>query len=157
MKIDLEKLDNFLETASAATYAGGGKYEKTPEREGFNELVYVDGDWHYRDSYVGFARSWGTELVRYRGKPVWNALYGGGIVGDNNELAKSDFAFLIKALSNKPKEFRSFRGPGELKDGEWLYTYTQEGDVGSFVGYEEIKYKGNLVFWHRVIGGVIKK
>ena len=81
MEVDLKILNKFLERAADATYAGGGERERDPERQGFVELVYEEGDWNYRDSYVGFARSWGTELVRYQGEPVWNTLYGGGLVG----------------------------------------------------------------------------
>lgn len=155
MNIGVVKLDKFLEKAAAATYTGEGEREKNPERKGFVELVYEDGDWFYRDSYAGFTRSWGTELVRYKGEPVWNAVYGGGLVESDNELARNDFAFHKKALSIKSNNFRSFRGPSKFEDGDWTYTYKQEGDIESFNGYEEIKYKGKLIFWHRIIGGLI--
>ena len=103
--MDLNKLHEFVSKAGAATYAGGGKEEDNPQRPGFKELVYMEGDFSYRDSYTGFTRS---------------------------------------------------RGPFNLTDGDWKYKYLQEGDIEEFNGYEEIYYLGELVFFHRIIGGIIK-
>lgn len=152
----INKLDKFLVKASKDTYAGGGEYEKIPERPGFRELVYKEGDFHYRDSYTGFYRSRGMELVRYKNKPLWTALYGGGMTKGNQKLAGQAFSFLKKAMSNKSSKLRSFRGPKSMKDGDWEYRYEQKGDINEFSGFEEILFKGNVVFFHRIIGGIIK-
>src|SRR3989344_2504245 len=137
----LKTLDQFLQKATAATYAGGGGYEKKSQRPGYYELTFKDGDWFYRDSYTGHYRSWGTELVRFKGKPVWNALYGGGMAVGLDPLAKT---------------WHSFRGPKSLTRGDWQYRYQQQGDIKMFSGYEEIRFKGKVVFSHRIIGGLIK-
>ena len=97
----LKRLTEFLGTAAGATYAGEG-VETTPERQGYRELEYREGDWYYRDSYAGFTRSWGTELVRHKGELVWSALYGGGMTKNyrnNAAFAHETFAFLKRALS----------------------------------------------------------
>ena len=44
----------------------------------------------------------------------------------------------------------------EFVDGDWRYTYTQEGNTSDFYGYEEISYKGEKVFWHRAVGGILE-
>lgn len=150
-----DDLIHFIDAASLAAYAGGGTVEKDPERPGFKELIYEDGDWSYRDSYTGFIKSRGMEVVRYQGEPVWSALYGGGMLKDNKELVRACFKFLKQALSVNNKGFVSFRGPGEMRLGEWEYVYEQEGDVEDFKGYEEIWHKEEIVFFHRVIGGMI--
>ena len=42
-------------------------------------------------------------------------------------------------------------------EGEWRYKDDQDGDVFEFSGYEEIYYQGELVFFHRIIGGLIER
>lgn len=151
--VDLKQLQKFLKIASSKTYAAGGKEVTNPERPGFTELVYEEGNFFYRDSYTGHFRSFGTELVRYKGTPVWNTLYGGGMVEGKENLDHQTFEFLKKAFLARDED--SFRGPKRLVDGDWEYTYSQEEDITNFSGYEEIHYKGELVFFHRVIGGII--
>lgn len=147
----------FLEKAAKATYVGGGKKEEIPERKGFAELVYQKGDWHYRDSWTGFIRSRGMELIRFQGVPKWAAMYGGGMVEGKEQLFTEKFEnFLKTAIWHDSKPSHHMRGPEQLVDGDWKYMYQQEGDLAEFSGYEQIFYKNDLVFFHRVIGGVIK-
>ncbi len=153
--ISKKDLFNFIDRAGKATYAGGGKYEKNPQREGFFELVYLEGDLEYRDSYTGHSRSGGQEVVRQKGKPVWWSGYGGGMVLGKEGLSNLTFEFLKKALAANENGFISLRGPHQFVEGDWKYIYTQEGDVTDFYGYEEIYYKGKRVFWHRAVGGII--
>lgn len=153
---DEQQLRAFIARAAAATYAGGGAREKNPERKDFVELVYAEGDFSYRDSYTGFYRSRGMELVRQNGVPIWATMYGGGMIEGKEELADKTFTFLKKAMSTNKNGFDSFRGPHELVDGDWKYTYTQEGDVNEFHGSEEIYYQRKLIFFHRIIGGLVK-
>lgn len=154
MDFILQELYIFIDEAGKATYAGGGKYVE-PERLGFKELVYARGDFSYRDSYAGFYRSRGTEVARWKDKPIWSSLYGGGMVAGQENLAPRTFDFLKKAFRQDEAGFKSFRGPHHFAEGEWEYAYTQEGDVSEFNGYEQIRYKGMLVFTHQIIGGLI--
>jgi len=59
-------------------------------------------------------------------------------------------------MSAKEARSTSTRGGEEFSDGEWNYSYNQEGDKSEFSGYEEIHLNGELVFFHRVIGGIIR-
>lgn len=153
---NLEVLKDFIHKAGAATYAGGGKPEASPERPGFIELVFQEGDWHYRDSYTGNARSRGMEVVRHLGVPVWSSSYGGGMVEGQEYLAPQTFKFLKQCMLAKDPKSTSFRGPDDFEDGDWKYHYNQQGDVEEFVGDEGIFYLGQQVFFHRIIGGLIK-
>lgn len=148
-------LKKFLDKATKATYAGDGKEEKKPERKGFTELVYKERNFEYRDSYTGHYRSHGTEVVRYKGEVIRATSYRGGMVKGKEKLASRTFSFLKKALSEKTKTW-SARGPASLKKGDWLYVYRQGGGFEEISGYEEIFYKGELVFYHKVIGGIVK-
>lgn len=154
--MNITALTKFIATATGATYVGGGKKEKIPERQGFSEMVYTEGDFHYRDSWTGYIRSGGMELIRYKGKPVWSSLYGGGMVEGRESLADDCFEFLKKAISSKGTDSQSVRGPLQFQAGIWRYTYKQEGDNQEFNGYEQIFHKQEPVFFHRVIGGLIK-
>lgn len=153
---DKEGLFSFIDRAAKATYAGGGKEQESPERPGFIELTYSEGALSYRDSYTGYNRSRGMEVVRFKDKPIWTASYGGGMVEGRESLANHCFDFLKKCMSEDEEGFQSFRGPHSFKYGDWSYAYSQEGDVFEFSGSEEIKYKGELVFFHKIIGGLIK-
>ncbi len=153
--MDTKKLYTFIQKAASATYAGGGAYEKSPERPGFMELVYDEGDFSYRDSYAGYYRSAGSEVVRHRGKIVWIASYCGGMVAGSEELADKTFDFLKRAMRARPENGQFFRGPAHFAIEQWHYIYEQKGDVISFYGHEEIWYRENPVFSHDVIGGTI--
>lgn len=149
-----DQLSKFIHRATAATYAGGGAYEKIPERPDFFELVFQDGDWHYRDSYTGFYRSSGSEVVRYKGQVVWVSSYCGGMVTGHEKLANQTFNFLKQAMLSKPHW--SFRGPDNFVKDQWKYTYFQKGDINSFSGNEEIYFNDKVIFGHDIIGIMIQ-
>lgn len=152
-----EGLNGFLGRASKATYAGGGD-EIEPWRPGFKELEHRENDWYYRDSYSGFLRSWGQEVVWHNDKPVWTCLYGGGMTENrmDSEFAGKTFHFLKKVLSAGDKEnvFQP-RGPKELSEDSWQYLCQLEGNIKKFNGHESISYNGEVVFTHDFLGGVI--
>lgn len=155
--LNLSDLYNFIKKASHQTWAGGGQYEEEVERMGHNELYYADEKkgLEYRDSFAGYIRSHGSEVVRYKSKPIWTTGYRGGMVDGFDKIADNTFEFLKKAMSTKEEGFNSFRGPHELVKGDWTYKYQQEGDIKEFFGTERIFHKGEMVFYHRIIGGLI--
>lgn len=153
----IAQLNKFMGRASKATYAsGGGKVDK-PHRNGFKELEYSEDDWYYRDSYTGFLRSWGQEIIWYKNEPVWTCLYGGGMHEKYMDSihANQTFAFLKKALSVGEKE-TSFqpRGPHVFEDGEWTYICEVFGDIKKFHGNETITNEGVTFFTHDFFGGL---
>lgn len=150
------KLYNFITLAAQSTYPANKPLEKSPQRPGFEEITFVHDSLNYRDSFVaGNLKSAGMELVRYNKQPIWYSNYGGGIVSSQSKFGGQAIAFLKKAFLKRTSdpEFKSFRGPRSFDEDDWNYTYNQQGDVSEFNGYEEIKYKGKLVFYHRVFGG----
>ena len=155
MNIDREELFNFIDRAGKATYAGGGKKEQNPQRPNFFELVYEEDALNYRDSYTGHSRSGGQEIIRLNNEPIWWSGYGGGMVEGKENISDQTFEFLKKSLSTEEEGFQSLRGPHKFIDGDWEYTYQQEGDCTDFYGYEEILFKGEKVFWHRAVGGIL--
>lgn len=153
--MDTKKLFTFIQKAGRSTYASSGVYSTSYNEGGFKILRFNEGDYEYIDTYTGFFRSRGQEVVRFKGQPVWIASYGGGMVEENEALAMQTFGFLKKAFLADEPQFQTCRGPQSLKEGDWEYSYKQEGDIEEFSGYEEIYFKGKLVFYHRMIGGLV--
>jgi hypothetical protein len=156
MKELLEEMERFLSKAMKATYAGGGA-EVDTEEPGFTDLEFKEGKWYYKDSYTGFFQSWGRETVWLDGKPFWTQVYGGGMskkFQNDKAFAHKTFDFLKKALSKKENAFQP-RGPKKFADGDWKYVCTWKGDLTKFSGSEKISFKGEVVFVHDFIGGLV--
>jgi len=153
--LNLEELAKFLVKAKVQTYAGDGK-EIKPQRPGFKELEYKEGDWDYRDSYSGFFMAPGQEIVRFRNKPVWAMAYSGGMIKDYKKLllAKRTFSFLKEALALVPLN-APFRGPKKLTKKNWKYINSIKGDLTDFKGNEKIYHNNKLIFEQNYIGGLI--
>lgn len=103
--MDMQRLAKFLVEAKKNTYASANKMNIDPERPLHDELEYSDGEFYYRDSYVGFFQAPGMEEVRLgkEGKTIWTMAYSGGMLpkyqGKLDILfAKKAFGFLKKAL-----------------------------------------------------------
>tara|TARA_B100001964_G_C14107233_1_gene542120 strand:+ start:552 stop:1040 length:489 start_codon:yes stop_codon:yes gene_type:complete len=158
MESIIKELYSFLGKAVLATYAGSGK-KVVSQKQGFKELEYKEDSWYYRDSYSGFFQSWGQSVVYYKNKPFWTELYGGGMkkkYHNNYEFSNHTFGFLKGALSAGAK-MNSFnpRGPKSYKEGELEYLCMWKGNIKKFNGNEKILYKGNVVFTHDFVGGLI--
>jgi hypothetical protein len=160
--INLDELAGFLARAKKATYAGNGR-EVDPERPGFKELEYIEGDWNYRDSYAGFFRAPGQEIVRLQNEPIWTMSYDGGMspdFKDDVEFATRTFGFLKRALLEIP-ENAPYRGPqGSWNDSTgWVYENSFDGDLTDFRGCEMIwtrlDERSTLVFSQSYMGGLV--
>ncbi len=147
MNVVLEDLAAFLVRAKKFTYAGNGR-DVPPQRPNFREMAYHEGDWDYRDSYAGFYRAPGQEIVRFQGKPVWVLAYSGGMLPEYHgqfKLAQETFTFLKKALW-RVEESQPFRGPPEFSEGKFKYVNSNEGDITFFFGQERIRLEDREIF-----------
>ncbi|MFA6089341.1 MAG: DUF5680 domain-containing protein [Candidatus Woesearchaeota archaeon] len=154
--LNIKELSEFLVRAKVKTYAGNGK-EIKPERYGFRELEYKEGEFEYRDSYSGFYSAPGQEVVRFKGEPIWVMAYSGGMI----KKYQSDFEFALKTFDvlkdalKKVDSSKPFRGPENFSKGEFVYESKVVGDVTWFKGFEKVKFKGKVVFSQDYIGGLI--
>lgn len=151
--ISQDELFTFIKLAQRSTYAAHAPFAKS-ERKDFLEYTFEQGKWSYRDSFYGYYRSWGNEVVRYNGEIVWMHNYGGGMQPGKYELTSETFTFLQSCLALPEPTKRSLRGPKLHIQGDWKYTFSQEGDVSLFFGLEEIHYKKELIFFHQMMGGI---
>lgn len=146
----------FHGNAAKATYAGNsGKIES--QRRGFIELEYKDDNFYYRDSYTGFLRSWGQEVIYLGDQAVWTNIYGGGMEPEymSRDFALQTFSFLKAALSSKVDGSFYPRGPNSFCHDKWCYSCAWQGDMTNFSGKEYITYEDKTVFRHQFIGGLI--
>lgn len=154
--LDTEELRSFLFKTNQNGYAGGAK-EVAPQRPGFHEIEYKEGDWYFRDSYAGHYFAPGQEVVYLKDNPVWAMAYAGGMTFDkhgDNKLDKLTYTFLRKALlAMDPK--MPFRGPEHFEEGDFCYYSELTGDIDDFAGNEYIEFKGEVVFSQNFIGGLI--
>lgn len=153
-----EELQDFISEASANCYLGDFQKAETQERPGFFEMEYSKGEMRYRDSFVGYYRSTGQEIVRYNDIPIWATNYNGGVIDEyigNKEFFKELELFLRTALAESDSDDYAPRGPKLFVQGDWEYQCTWEGDITAFSGVEHIYFKNEEVFYHNFFGGII--
>jgi hypothetical protein len=158
MDIRLETLQKFFTTAATKTYAASGVYAE-PVHPGLTEMEYQENGWRYRDSFMGYFKSYGREIIWEEETPAWVQNYGGGMEAQyctDKDFAHETFAFLKQALlaGKKQVEFAP-RGPKEFVSGVWKYVTGFRGNLSKFNGSEEIFYNNKLVFTHCYFGGVV--
>jgi len=116
----LEDLVSFLLRAREHGYAGSAEKIANPQRPGFKEFPpYRKDDFEYIDSYTGHYYAPGQEVIRFRGIPVWNMAYNGGMLPHRHfdlEFSKEVYTFLKRVLQRVPRE-KPFRGPDIFVDG----------------------------------------
>ncbi len=151
----LPDLFAFIKLAARSTYPAGLPPEKISQRPDFIEWNFSSGDWNYRDSYTGFYRSGGSEIVRYQDQIVWSNSYGGGMMSGLEDQAQVTFDFLKTALSQDVSPIQSVRGPSSFSQNDWKYSYVQQGGIDDYTGREEIYFQGKLYFFHHTMGGAI--
>ncbi len=153
-ELSLERLEAFIITAKAATYAGNGKRVQ-PTRPGSIDLSYEEGDLTYRDSYFGSGDFIGEEVVWYKGNPVWAMNYYGYILVPE-ELSAEESGKVIKesltALYSEGRFLSGFKHQTTLG----LYIDTNEGDVSNFHGMEWTERGGRRLYELRYHGGLIR-
>lgn len=139
--------------AKKNTYASGKKPNIL--EDGFEEFEYVEGDLKYRDRYHAKDPKpfGGEEVVWYKGKTIWMMNYYGYMLSDKVD-SKPVYEFLRKAMS-LVNEQRPFRGASSLKEGDFEYKDSSEGDVNQFRGTERILFKGKEVYRLDYHGGVL--
>lgn len=159
MEINRQHLTEFVNKSLRHCYLGEMKKAEDSEREGFFEMEYSEGDWNYRDSFVGFYQSTGQEIVRLQNKPVWCRNYGGGMENDyiNDSVVFGKVENFLRSTLAKNLDDKIFRprGPESHIDADLKYACSWSGDITDYEATEEIFYHDKKIFIHRVFGGLI--
>jgi len=151
--MNIQKLKGFLIEAKIHTYASNGEGGEDIFPDGSKNLKFEKGDFQYSDKYFGSESFGGEEIVSYKNKPIWKMAYQGGII-EKIYLKKEIYDFLQDALKKIP-ENKPFRGPSNLKKGNFEYFNQNSGNIQGFVGREHILYKNKKVYKLEYHGGTI--
>lgn len=152
--ISLDKLDQFIVQAKAATYVGDGRKTKS-SRKNSHDWAFQDGNFSYLDSYFGGTDFIGQEVVYENGEPVWAMNYYGRIL-QPDKITAAEAGQIIKQSLSKLYEEGRFLGGFTHTVGAFSYTDTNQGDLQSFTGKEWITRDGVTVYELVYHGGMIK-
>jgi hypothetical protein len=157
-KISDKEISVFVsEAGEKSSYSSAGLVKQTKLPDGTRVIgPYTNGELTYIDIYKGFESFEGVEKVLLNKKIIWKRNYIGGLI-DKTQKSKTEMAklyeFLKMALRNCPKDKPFRRGPDRFKHGDYEYTDTCSGNLGSFKGNEKILYKGKEIYALTYDGG----
>lgn len=150
-------LARFLCSAKAATYAAqGDDASVAPALPDSRQLEYRDGEFLYRDIYVGMFHFVGQEVVYLNDRTVWSMSYAGGLAqGVSPDAVQPVYAFLRRALLAPPPAF-PVRGPAGFAADNLHYVCDCEGSLAWFQGSEHIAQDGAPLYALRFAGGLLQ-
>jgi len=150
--MNLEDLRAFLVDANKHTYSTGDESINKKESDKSTTITYIKDDWKFHDNFFGGEPYGGREVIFYKNSPVWIMVYYGSI--KKNVPAEAMYPILQMALRNMPGE-APFRGPREMKEGEYTYNNDWSGSIEKFSGKEIIVQNGVEVYSAHYIGGLV--
>lgn len=146
----IDGLIQFLIKAKRDGYASG-ESTTIKEKDGSYSTKFEEGDFKFHDNWKGGEPFGGSEIVYYKGKPVWMMVY----YGEEEENAGA-IPTLRKALSKMPNSFPA-RGPEILEDGDFKYENKWTGSISKFSGQETIFLSGKEVYSAIYAGGFVDR
>lgn len=152
--MNLEELRAFLIDANKHTYSTGDESLNNKEKDGSTTILYQNNKWNFHDNFFGGEPYGGREVVFYENSPVWIMVYYGYI--EIGVPAETIYPILQKALRQMPPE-APFRGPKEMKEGNFQYHNQWNGTIEKFSGKETISLNGRTVYEASYIGGEVDR
>jgi len=155
--MDEKELLEFIIYAKKRGYANinGATEVIRYEKSGAVKIIVRLGDWEYTDKYVGTNSFLGSEVVSFKGKPVWGMSYHGRIIVKKETEGITTFLKLALLEINGSKPYR---GPEFFKNEKYNFTYINipHGTPTFFSGEEMISEKDvGEAYELRYIGGAI--
>lgn len=155
MEITHEKLSSFLKEANINTYANKDVSKAPSTRMKSEDYHFEKNGLIYHDTYFGGRDFIGEEIVYKNNEPVWGMNYY-GFVADESVDEKEVYVFLRTALMESYNDIIPVRGPKIYSKEGWEYKNQVDGDLGRFVGIEEISKDNKSVYKAYYHGGFIK-
>jgi hypothetical protein len=144
------ELNQFLIHAKLHTYASMGEETQNLLEDGSRELVFIQGQFRYRDRYSGLNPFIGEELVWEDGRLIWGMNYYGKAL-EEFVPASQIYSFLRQAILMVRPE-RPYRGPEFFRAGHFTYVDKSQGELDNFTGEEIIFFRDQQVY-HLVYHG----
>jgi hypothetical protein len=147
------ELGKFLCNAKKYAYSSGKAYSQSKIAE-TKEFIFEDKKLKYMDIYSGSVFFIGQEKVVDNNIPIWGMAYYGGILDDSYSTIEV-YNFLRSALKDMPEDL-PLRGKELFSNNGFTYKNATEGDMGHYIGYENIEHGGDTVYELHYSGGYIR-
>ena len=152
--MDLDQLHDFILSAKAASYVGGGQPVEACRAKS-HDLAFSQGLFRYLDSYFGGSDFIGEEVVYEEELPVWGMNYYGTILKPE-KITAAEAGAMIRASLAPMYALGRFLGGWNHKLGDLVYHDSSNGDLTHFTGYEWIERDGEKVYELFYHGGLIR-
>ncbi len=156
----MKKMDSikaFLIEEKKQTYANGKAEKVSSSRNGSKDYEYKKENMIYHDTYFGGTSFIGEETVYLDHKIVWAMNYYG--VALNKTFGEEAMDKVLRPalmLVGKKNDILPVRGPKELIQGEYRYTFETDGNLDYFSGIESIYKNGRKIYELKCTGGLIQ-
>lgn len=150
-------IEDFLIEAKKQTYANENVERVLSARKNFKDYEYKRGNMVYHDTYFGGTNFIGEEVVYVDDKTYWAMNYYGVTLDETLGEEAMDNA-LRPALMNVgvDKDVIPVRGPKEMINGEYKYSFEVVGDINYFSGVEIIYKNDKKIYELKCHGGLVK-
>ena len=150
-------IEDFLIEAKKQTYANENVEKVLSARKNSKDYEYKSGNMVYHDTYFGGTNFIGEEVVYVDDKTYWAMNYYGVTLDETLGEEAMDNA-LRPALMNVgvDKDVIPVRGPKEMINGEYKYSFEVVGDINYFSGVEIIYKNDKKIYELKCHGGLVK-
>lgn len=150
-------IENFLIEAKKQTYANENVEKVLSARKNSKDYEYKRDNMVYHDTYFGGTNFIGEEVVYVDDKTYWAMNYYGVTLDETLGEEAMDNA-LRPALMNVgvDKDVIPVRGPKEMINGEYKYSFEVVGDINYFSGVEIIYKNDKKIYELKCHGGLVK-
>ena len=150
-------IEDFLIEAKKQTYANENVERVLSARKNSKDYEYKRGNMVYHDTYFGGTNFIGEEVVYVDDKTYWAMNYYGVTLDETLGEETMDNA-LRPALMNVgvDKDVIPVRGPKEMINGEYKYSFEVVGDINYFSGVEIIYKNDKKIYELKCHGGLVK-
>lgn len=150
-------IEDFLIEAKKQTYANENVEKVLSARKNSKDYEYKRDNMVYHDTYFGGTNFIGEEVVYVDDKTYWAMNYYGVTLDETLGEEAMDNA-LRPALMNVgvDKDVIPVRGPKEMINGEYKYSFDVVGDINYFSGVEIIYKNDKKIYELKCHGGLVK-
>ena len=150
-------IEDFLIEAKRQTYANENVERVLSARKNSKDYEYKRDNMVYHDTYFGGTNFIGEEVVYVDDKTYWAMNYYGVTLDETLGEEAMDNA-LRPALMNVgvDKDVIPVRGPKEMINGEYKYSFEVVGDINYFSGVEIIYKNNKKIYELKCHGGLVK-
>lgn len=169
--MDETSLLKFIGEAHLCTFAAPKetreRYKIESHIPGHKCYFFTEGDFEYYDTYAEGQCTSGRGVVLFKNEPVWSMIYQGSVADNLEQRFVDGMLDFLRTALRIPPQYMPFRGPSRYPDqgtqDGLVYTFKLEEmknhtkpHFEHFKGKEQITFNGVPVFFHDVMGQIIR-